>query len=360
MVVCHRTRPGKPQNCPVCSGTRVHNGNCLATLFPEVAKEWHPTKNEERTPNDVHAQSSTKAWFICDKGHEYYASIQNRTCNGQKWKGNGCRYCSGKEACDDNCLAVIFPESIKQWHPTKNGDLTPYDITPSNTTIVWWKCDVADDHVWPGTSHGRTKHGNEFTSCPFCCGKKFCDSNSLASLYPDIAKEWHPTKNGGLKPDKIFARSGETAWWICDKGHEWKVNINNRTGFSKSGCKQCAAGKSERELSDLLDKHFPKWKIKRQRRIWETYRHYHHRRYCDFWLEKDDIKLMIEYDGEQHFKPVRFGGISLERANRNLKWQQFKDRLDSKFCKENGIILHRIKYNEDKEESIEKLKQSLN
>ena len=26
-------------------------------------------------------------------------------------------------------LAETHPEVAKQWHPTKNGDLTPYDVT---------------------------------------------------------------------------------------------------------------------------------------------------------------------------------------------------------------------------------------
>ena len=52
---------------------------------------------------------------------------------------------------------------------------------------------------------------------------------------------------------------------------------------------------------------------------------------------------MVEYDGEQHFKPVRFGGISIERAAKRFKKQQRIDSLDFDFCEENNIILHRIK-----------------
>ena len=64
---------------------------------------------------------------------------------------------------------------------------------------------------------------------------------------------------------------------------------------------------------------------------------------------------MVEYDGQQHFYPVCFGGISMDRAEYNLKKTKLKDKLDAMWCKEHGIILHRIKYDEDKEESIKKL-----
>jgi hypothetical protein len=38
------------------------------------------------------------------------------------------------------------------------------------------------------------------------------------------------------------------------------------------------------------------------------------------------VKLAIEYDGEQHFKPVCFGGISLKRAEANLIQTKKLDR----------------------------------
>ena len=29
----------------------------------------------------------------------------------------------------------------------------------------------------------------------------------IETNYPDIAKEWHPTKNGDLKPNQVFPKS---------------------------------------------------------------------------------------------------------------------------------------------------------
>ena len=62
---------------------------------------------------------------------------------------------------------------------------------------------------------------------------------SLAALYPEIAKEWHPTKNGNLLPNMFLCGSGYKAWWLCPKcGHEWQREINSRVG-QKTGCKKC-------------------------------------------------------------------------------------------------------------------------
>ena len=38
-------------------------------------------------------------------------------------------------------LAETHPEVAKQWHPTKNGDLTPNNVTPGSNKKAWWKCD---------------------------------------------------------------------------------------------------------------------------------------------------------------------------------------------------------------------------
>ena len=40
----------------------------------------------------------------------------------------------------EKSLAYRFPELSKEWHPTKNGDLTPYDVTVGSHKKVWWIC----------------------------------------------------------------------------------------------------------------------------------------------------------------------------------------------------------------------------
>ena len=75
--------------CPYCSGRRVSDANNLAVLFPEIAKEWHPDKND-LGPSEVTKSSGKKVWWLCEKGHEWEAIVNNRT------RGRGCSYCSGR------------------------------------------------------------------------------------------------------------------------------------------------------------------------------------------------------------------------------------------------------------------------
>ena len=81
------------------------------------------------------------------------------------------------------------------------------------------------------------------------------NSGSLADLYPDLAKEWHPTENGTLTPDKVLPHSGIKATWICPTcGNVYQAVIQSRTagtGCAKCGILKCA--KSNQKKVEMLD-----------------------------------------------------------------------------------------------------------
>ena len=63
--------------------------------------------------------------------------------------------------------------------------------------------------------------------------------------------------------------------------------------------------------------------------------------------------MCIEYDGEFHFQAIRRSySITKEKAEQLLKDTQIRDGIKNEFCKNNGITLIRIKYNEDLEKRI--------
>ena len=223
--------------CPICRGLKVVLSNCLATLDPEVAKEWHPTKNGDLTPYDVSVSSGKKVWWKCDKGddHEWLSQIASRS------RGNGCSVCYGRTVVKSNCLATLDPELAKEWHPTKNGELTPFDVTPGSNKKVWWKCEEGDDHEWFISPDKRKE-----TDCPICVNQKIVLSNCLATTHPEIAKQWHPTKNKGLTPYDVVAGANNNVWWKCNKGddHEWETSPNFRTGKRRRNCPICIGQKT--------------------------------------------------------------------------------------------------------------------
>jgi hypothetical protein len=206
--------------------------NSLAACFPDLVKQWHPAKNDMLTPDQVATKPNKKCWWKCPKGpdHEWEATVTNRA------SGGGCPFCRGRRVSVTNSLAALYPDIASQWHPTKNGNLTPEQVVAGSGKMYWWKCSKGPDHEWEATLDNRTSGGK---GCPFCRGLKASVTNCLASLYPDIASQWHPTRNGDFTPDQIVAGSGKMYWWKCPKGpdHEWEATAGDRT--SGNGCPFC-------------------------------------------------------------------------------------------------------------------------
>ncbi len=175
----------------------------LQKINPAVAAEWHPTKNGELIPVEVTPNSPRKAWWICGRGHEWPASVANRN------KGTGCPYCAGQKVCEDNCLQTVNPSLSKEWHPKKNGTITPKDVLPNTHKKAWWICSKNKNHEWEAIISNRNFLGR---GCPYCDGKKVHEDNSLQTISPLLAKEWHPTKNGTLTPRGFTPNSGKKVW----------------------------------------------------------------------------------------------------------------------------------------------------
>ena len=216
--------------CPYCSGHRVCIDNCLHTVNPGLAREWHPTKNGSLTPKDVTPGSTKKVWWTCSEGHTWEAVVSYRS------RGTGCPYCAGQAVGRDNCLAHINPKLARQWHPKKNGNLSPKDVTLYSTRKVWWICDRG--HEWQAIISNRSRG----RGCPFCAGRAVHEDNSLHTSNPSLASEWHPEKNGSLTPRDVTPRSNRRVWWQCEKGHEWEAHIHSRSrGYGR--CPYCKGRK---------------------------------------------------------------------------------------------------------------------
>ena len=135
----------------------------------------------------------------------------------------------------ENSLTTKFPNLVNEWDYEKNHPLIPDQFSGGSGNKVWWLCPKG--HSYDSSIGGRTKRKR---GCPFCRGRRVSEDNSLKFLFPKIAKEWHPTKNGKLKPDSITYGSRSKVWWLCPKGHEYDSRLGSRTRKEKpSGCPHC-------------------------------------------------------------------------------------------------------------------------
>jgi predicted secreted protein len=217
--------------CPFCTNLRLSVTNTLEAVAPAIAAQWHPKKNGKLTPRDVVSGTPRVVWWRCpvNPAHEWRRAIVARTL------GSGCPHCIGWRPTPPCDLVATDPRLVAEWHPKKNGKLTPNDVTLGSGKLVWWKCPKARDHEWQCAAGNRVKQG-----CPFCANMRVSSTNSLAAVAPAIADEWHPTRNGKLTPHDVIAGSPRRVWWKCPKGpdHEWPASLNNR--WSGTGCPCCA------------------------------------------------------------------------------------------------------------------------
>ena len=215
--------------CPFCSKKHPNHGKTsLATGNPALAAEWHPEKNGVLTPHNISLNSARKVWWLCANGHEWEVSPNSRA------KRSKCPYCTGKRVIKGKTdLFTTHPELSAEWHPTKNGDLTPEHVSAWSNKKVWWICKRG--HEWETLICIRSRGAR----CPFCAGHKTSPGeNDLSTLKPDLAAEWHPTKNGDLKPEYVSANSNKKVWWLCANGHEWESVIRYRN-VGKGRCPLC-------------------------------------------------------------------------------------------------------------------------
>lgn len=75
------------RGCPYCTGKKATKENCLETVQPRLAREWHPKLNAPLKPVDVTFRSTRKVWWRCKKGHEWQEEIRYRV------RGRACPVC---------------------------------------------------------------------------------------------------------------------------------------------------------------------------------------------------------------------------------------------------------------------------
>uniref|UniRef100_A0AAU3I911 Zinc-ribbon domain-containing protein n=1 Tax=Streptomyces sp. NBC_01393 TaxID=2903851 RepID=A0AAU3I911_9ACTN len=98
---------------------------------------------------------------------------------------------------------------------------------------------MGPDHRWCTTVANRARNGY---GCPFCLNQRVSVTNSLATLFPQIAGELAPDLNGGRTAHHYVATSSTTATWRCAFGHSWTVPVVARTRAAANGgggCPDC-------------------------------------------------------------------------------------------------------------------------
>ena len=215
-------------SCPYCSNQKVWSGdNDLATVNPELIKEWDYKKNGDLKPYQILPGSEKKVWWKCKQGHSWLAAVFNRN------RGVGCPYCSNvKVLAGYNDLATVRPKLVQEWDFEKNGNLKPSDMLPGSHKKVWWKC--TNGHQWKAMIKDRYSGNN----CPYCANKKILNGyNDFSTTYPGLVKEW--SDKNSISPEEVISGAKKKYYWICPIGHDdYLMTIDQRK--RGQGCPICA------------------------------------------------------------------------------------------------------------------------
>jgi len=242
----------------------------------------------------------------------------------------------------DNCLETTHPHLAKEWHPTKNGVLTPHNTMVGVSKKVWWLC--PNGHEWScmGRSRIRTKNSK---GCPVCWGRDR-KKEEARLRFEYIKNEWHPSKNSDLVPNMFSSGNSTKVWWLCPKNskHEWLASISSRTSTNKSGCPVCNSSKGEGRIREYLKTY--SYNFEEQYRI-PACRNKNPLPF-DFAVFINGIAHLIEFNGQQHYRPVNFasGSEITPKVQEDFDNLQRRDAIKVKYCANNNIPLLVIPYTE--------------
>lgn len=227
-------------------------------------------------------------------------------CNGAR-RGN-----SSTTIIGYNDLATTHPNLTKEWHPTKNGDLTPNKVTSGSIKKVWWLDECG--HEWYATINHRTNG----RCCPYCSNKKVLKGfNDLATTHPHKVKYFSNIEDAYTH---TYASEDRVDLVCPDCGHIKQCSICNliQHGFS---CDFCSDGISypEKLMINILNK----LDIDYSRQL--TYDNGKHR--YDFYIK--DLKAIFETHGIQHYEQIgRKGARTLEEEQANDEYK-YNDAINN-------------------------------
>jgi hypothetical protein len=177
-----------------------------------------------------------------------------------------------------------------------------------------------------------------------------------------LEKYWDYEKNININPWKISHASGKYIYIKCqEKDYHGSYPIQCRNFINGNRCPECQCPKGEERISNyFMDKGFIKIDQKEFDQLINQNKY--NKDYFvpqkefngliglsggllsyDFYIP--NLNLLIEYDGEFHFKPIKnYKNESIKFAEKRLKKQQEHDKRKNEYAKINNIKLLRIPY----------------
>lgn len=240
-------------------------------------------------------------------------------------QGNSCPICNGGIKFTND----IFIQKAKEVHGDKY-DYSKVDYVNSkiNVKII---CLEHGEFLQRPSSH---LNGN---GCPKCFAS-FYSSNYIKYDLKTLIFTFNQIHYNKYDYSKIVAcKVKSKVCIICKKhGEFWQTILDHLRG---SGCPKCNCSKGELRITKLLEDHNVNYVTQKKfEKLFGASNKIKLR--FDFYLP--DYNLCIEFDGIQHFKPIRFNGISVDKSKEVYLKTIMNDRLKNIYCNLNSIQIIRV------------------
>lgn len=307
--ICNHKFDASPLNvvygcwCPYCSSAlkklceKEECKFCFERSFASHPKSKYWNKRNEMSPRQVPKSSAKKYWFNCyECGHDFESRLDAVV------RGSWCLYCASKALCENSICDYCFNKSFASYGKAKYwsnlNKLTPRQVPKRSHSKYWFNCDKCD-HEFESPPHNVSVGA----WCPYCSNQELCKDNNCVDCFSKSFASTERVKYWSFKnimsPRQVYKGSGAKYWFDCDKCDS---DFESVVGSITNGvwCPYCVH-KTEEKLFKYLSKTFSHVK-RRFKTSW--CKNIKTNCYLPFDIVIENLKIIIELDGPQHFEQI--------------------------------------------------------
>ena len=306
MIIPKNITASGNSRCKYCTNQALCDDNncniCYQKSFSVHPKSHLWSDKNPVSTRQVFRNSSKKYWFNCDQcPHEIEVklnSIRGDTIN--------CEYCASKLLCKDQACRVCYEKSFmshtKSIYFSPKNNVSPRDVflhSGKNYIFNCAECLHEFTMILDTISKGCW--------CAYCSGHKrclspsciFCFNKSFASH--ERSKYWSKTKNN-ISPREVSLNNHTDKFWFKCEVCKFDFDSLVRNVCNGTWCPFCK-NKTEAKLLNWLRTHYSHIHIQPQAK-YDWCKSTTTSRFLPFDFSFEKIKLIMELDGDQHFRQI--------------------------------------------------------
>lgn len=236
-------------------------------------------------------------------------------------RGNGCPKCGGTMKKEHE----QYVNELKDI----NQDVEVIGEYINAHTKILHKCKI-DGYCW----FVKPTHMLSGSICPKCNERKLSD---MYKKQHDIYAQQLLVVNPDLEVIDTYVNAKTPILHRCKiDGYEWKITPSNV--LFGQGCPICQETNGERQIRQWLENNHILYVYQK------TFDDCKDKKVLPFDFYLPNLNILIEFDGEQHFRPVDFSGHNKELSFNKFETTQYHDNIKTQYCMDNNIKLLRIPY----------------